>query len=58
MSYKPYRFYYEVVECGRRVFLSGLAVLINLNILVAKVAATLVIAVFFLVVSESLAPSV
>lgn len=56
-SYKPNRFYYEVIECGRRVLLAGVVVFIYPNT-AAQVAVTLMIAVFFLLVSESLAPYV
>lgn len=55
MSYKPNRFYYEVVECGRRVLLAAVVVFIYPNT-AAQVAVTLVVAVFFLAVSEGLAP--
>eukprot|EP00903_Cladosiphon_okamuranus_P013951 g12975.t1 len=56
--WKPYRpsvFYYEVIECGRRVLLAGVVVFIYPNT-AAQIAATLVIAFLFVVVSEALAP--
>ena len=53
--YKPSVFYYEVIECGRRVLLTGAVVFNNPNTS-AQIAATLVIAVFFGMVSEGLAP--
>ncbi|CAM9433236.1 unnamed protein product [Laminaria digitata] len=55
ISYKPNRLYYEVIECGRRVLLAGVVVFIYPNT-AAQVAVTLMIAVFFLLVSEALAP--
>ncbi|CAM9730410.1 unnamed protein product, partial [Ascophyllum nodosum] len=53
--YKPSRFYFEVVECARRILLTGVAMLLE-NDTAAKVAATLMIAVIFMVVVEVLAP--
>ena len=53
--YKPSRFYFEVVECARRVLLSGSALLVE-DDSAAKVAATLMIAVVFLVLVEVLSP--
>lgn len=53
--YKPGRFYYEVIECGRRIMLAGVVVFIYPNT-AAQVAVTLAIAVVFMVVSEALAP--
>ena len=53
--YKPSRFYFEVVECARRILLTGVAMLSE-NDTAAKVAATLMIAVIFMVVVEVLAP--
>eukprot|EP00903_Cladosiphon_okamuranus_P018661 g17175.t2 len=56
--WKPYRpsvFYYEVIECGRRVLLAGVVVFIYPNT-AAQIAVTLVIAFVFVVVSEALAP--
>ena len=55
--YKPGRFYYEVIECGRRMSLTGAVVFIYPNT-AAQVAVTLVIAFSFVVVSERLAPYV
>ena len=56
--WKPYRpsvFYYEVIECARRVLLAGVVVFIYPNT-AAQIAVTLVIAFVFVVVSEALAP--
>eukprot|EP00752_Nemacystus_decipiens_P009914 g8846.t1 len=56
--WKPYRpsvFYYEVIECGRRVTLAGVVVFIYPNT-AAQIAVTLVMAFVFVVVSEALAP--
>lgn len=48
---------YEVIECSRRILLFGIIVFIYPNS-AAKVAETLVLAVFFMVLSEVLAPYV
>lgn len=53
--YKPGRFYYEVIECGRRVLLAGVVVFIYPNT-AAQVAVALIMAVFFVFLSEGLAP--
>ena len=53
--YKPSVFYYEVIECCRRVLLTGAVVFIYPNTS-AQIALTLVIAVFFGMVSEGLSP--
>lgn len=53
--YKPQRFYYEVVECMRRISLTGVVVFIYPNS-ASQIAITLVIALAFMVVSERLAP--
>lgn len=53
--YKPSIFYYEVVECGRRVLLTGVAVFIFPNTS-AQIAVTLMIAFVFAMTSEGLAP--
>ena len=56
--WKPYRpsvFYYEVIECGRRVLLAGIVVFIYPNT-AAQIAITLMIAVVFAIVSEALSP--
>lgn len=55
--YKPGRFYYEVIECARRMSLTGVVVFIYPNT-AAQVAVTLIIAFSFVVVSERLAPYV
>ena len=56
--WKPYRpsvFYYEVVECGRRILLAGVVVFIYPNT-AAQIAVTLFMAVAFSLLSEALAP--
>ena len=53
--YKPSVFYYEVIECGRRILLAGVVVFIEPNTS-AQVAVTLMMAFVFVVVSEALAP--
>ena len=53
--YKPQRFYYEVIECGRRIMLTGVIVFIYPNT-AAQIAVTLAISVVFMIVSEVLAP--
>lgn len=53
--YKPDRFYYEVIECGRMILLAGVVVFIYPNT-AAQIAVTLMISVAFIVVSEGLAP--
>ena len=53
--YRPSVFYYEVVECGRRVLLTGVVVFIYPNT-AAQVAVTLMMAFAFTIVSEVLDP--
>ncbi|CAN0089674.1 unnamed protein product [Ectocarpus fasciculatus] len=53
--YRPARFYYEVVECGRRVMLTGVVVFIFPNS-AAQIAITMLAAFFFLVIVETLSP--
>ena len=53
--YKPRRFYYEVVECGRRILLTGVVVFIYPNS-ASQIAFTLAVSVVFVFVSEGLAP--
>eukprot|EP00904_Undaria_pinnatifida_P004259 jgi/Undpi1/13834/HiC_scaffold_9.g03485.m1 len=53
--YKPSVFYYEVIECGRRILLAGVVVFIYPNT-AAQIAVTLVIAFAFALISEGLAP--
>ncbi|CAM9151036.1 unnamed protein product, partial [Ectocarpus sp. 6 AP-2014] len=53
--YKPSVFYYEVIECGRRVLLAGVVVFIFPNT-AAQIAITLMMAFAFVMVSEGLAP--
>lgn len=54
-AYKPSRFYYEVVECARRITLTGIAVFVLPNS-PAQIAVVLLLAVVFLFVSESMSP--
>ena len=54
-AYRPERFYYEVVECGRRIMLTGVVVFIFPNT-AAQIAITMLIAFFFFVVFDALAP--
>ncbi|CAM9864503.1 unnamed protein product, partial [Ascophyllum nodosum] len=53
--YKPKRFFYEVIECGRRVLLTGGIVFIYPDT-AAQVAVTLMIAFTFAMASEGLNP--
>lgn len=53
--YTPQCFYYEVVECGRRIMLTGVVVFIFPNT-AAQIAITLVLAFAFYAVLEILAP--
>ena len=53
--YRPKRFYYEVIECGRRILLTGVVVFIYPNT-AAQIAITLAIAFTFAMVSEGLNP--
>ena len=54
-AYRPERFYYEVVECGRRILLTGVVVFIFPNT-AAQIAITMLIAFFFFAVFEVLSP--
>ena len=53
--YKPSRFYYEIIECVRRISLAGAIVFIYPNT-VAQIAVTVVVAFIFAMLSEALAP--
>ncbi|CAM9201739.1 unnamed protein product, partial [Laminaria digitata] len=53
--YKPDRFFYEVIECCRRIMLAGVVVFIYPNT-AAQIAVTILLVVFFIFVSEALAP--
>ncbi|CAN0490332.1 unnamed protein product [Ectocarpus sp. 12 AP-2014] len=53
--HRPQRFYYEVIECGRRVMLTGVVVFIFPND-AAQIAITKLIAFSFLVIFETLSP--
>ena len=54
-AYRPECYYYEVVECGRRIVLTGAAVFI-LPESPAQIAVVLLLAVVFMFVFESLSP--
>ncbi|CAM9114240.1 unnamed protein product [Ectocarpus sp. 8 AP-2014] len=54
-TYRPERFYYEVVECGRRIMLTGVVVFIFPND-AAQIAITLLITVCFSWLFEVLSP--
>lgn len=53
--YKPSAFYYEVVECARRVLLAGVVVFIYPGS-TAQIAITLMMSFVFAILSECLAP--
>ncbi|CAM9539354.1 unnamed protein product, partial [Laminaria digitata] len=53
--YRPSRFYYEVIECARRIMLTGVVVFIYPNS-TAQIAITIINSFFFFVVSEALSP--
>ena len=55
--YKPRRYYYEVVECGRRIVLTGVGVFLSQGS-AAQVALEVLFAVVFIVISEVLSPFV
>ena len=54
-AYRPSRYYYEIVEYGRRIMLTGAAVFV-LPGSSAQIAAILLVAVIFMFISESLSP--
>lgn len=54
-AYRPTHFYYEVVECGRRVALTGIAAFV-LPGSAAQIATVLLLAVVFSLISESMQP--
>ncbi|CAM9109700.1 unnamed protein product, partial [Laminaria digitata] len=54
-AYKPSCYYYEVVECSRRVLLTGAAVFVLPNTS-DQIAVVLLVAVIFMFISESLSP--
>ena len=53
--YKSSRYFYEVVECGRRILLTGVVMMVD-DGTAAKIAVTFMVALFFVFVSEALAP--
>ncbi|CAN0137547.1 unnamed protein product, partial [Scytosiphon promiscuus] len=54
-AYKPSRYFYEIVEFGRRITLTGIAVFVIPGSS-AQIAIVLLLAVVFLFISESLSP--
>ncbi|CAM9095604.1 unnamed protein product, partial [Laminaria digitata] len=55
VAYRPSCFYYEVVECGRRIALTGIAVFVFPGS-AAQIAVVLLLAVVFSFISESMQP--
>ncbi|CAM9262163.1 unnamed protein product, partial [Laminaria digitata] len=55
VAYKPSRYYFEVVECGRRVILTGIAAFVYPSS-AAQLAIVLLLAVVFVFLSEALSP--
>ena len=53
--YRPERFYYEIIECARRIMLTGVIVFIYPND-AAQIAINILIAVFFFAVFDILSP--
>ena len=54
-AYKPSRFYYEVVECGRRISLTAIAAFVPSNS-AAQISLVLMFAVVFVFISEAISP--
>ena len=53
--YKPSRFFYEVIECGRRIVLMSVVMVVD-DDSSAQIAVTLTLAIVFAVILEGLAP--
>ncbi|CAN0422344.1 unnamed protein product [Ascophyllum nodosum] len=53
--YKPSRLYYEVFECGRRIVLMSVVMIID-DDSAAQIAVSLMLSIIFTVMSEALAP--
>ncbi|CAM9811107.1 unnamed protein product, partial [Ascophyllum nodosum] len=53
--YKPSVFYFEVIECARRVLLAGVVVFFNPGT-ASQIAVALILAFAFAIISESLDP--
>ena len=53
--YKPSRFYYEVIECVRRIVLTGIILVVD-DDSATQIAVSLILAFAFTVLSEGLAP--
>lgn len=54
-AYKPSRYYYEVVECGRRIIFTSIAALVLPNSR-EQIAIVLLVAVVFVFISEVISP--
>ncbi|CAM9139429.1 unnamed protein product, partial [Laminaria digitata] len=54
-AYKPSRYYFEVVECGRRISLTAIAAFVLPNS-TAQISIVLLFAVVFVLISEALSP--
>lgn len=54
-SYRPSRYYYEVVECGRRIILTAIAAFVLPNS-TAQIAIVLLVAFAFVFLSETISP--
>ena len=54
-AYRPSRYYFEVVECGRRISLTAIATFVFPNS-TAQVSMVLLFAVVFVFISETMAP--
>ena len=54
-SYKPSRYWFELVECTRRVAITGIAALVLPNS-TTQISMVLLVAVVFVFISESIAP--
>ena len=55
VAYRPSCYYYEIVECGRRIVLTGAAVFI-VSDSAEQIAFVLLLAVVFMFISESISP--
>ena len=54
-AYKPSRYYFEVVECGRRIALTGIAAFVPTTN-TAQIPAVLLVSVVFVFASETVSP--
>ena len=55
VAYRPSCYYYEIVECGRRIVLTGAAVFV-ISDSAEQIAFVLLLAVVFMFISESISP--